>query len=43
MSEIGPEDFQEVERSTLDREQTRARLEGWLAGRLPEGSEPEIP
>ena len=42
MSDIGPEDFQEAERSTLDREQARASLERWLAERLPEGSAPEI-
>ena len=42
MSEIGPEDFQEVERSTLDREEARARLRRWMAARLPPGSEPEI-
>jgi len=42
VSEIGPEDFQQVERSTLDREEARTRLRHWLAERLPQGSEPEI-
>ena len=42
MSKTGPDDFEQVERSTLDREEARTRLRGWLAGRLPPGSEPEI-
>ena len=32
-----------VERSTLDREEARARLERWLAGRLGAGASVEIP
>ncbi|MBW2392862.1 MAG: phosphotransferase family protein [Deltaproteobacteria bacterium] len=40
MSEL---DFTKVERSTLDREETRQRLERWLAERLPKGAEPTIP
>ncbi len=35
-------EFQEVERSTLDREEARARLEGWLAAQLPAGAEPAV-
>ena len=36
-------DFDKVERSTLNREETRQRLERWLAERLPEGADPTIP
>lgn len=35
-------DFDVAERSTLDREEARQRLERWLAAQLPEGGEPAV-
>lgn len=36
-------EFDQAERSSVDREALRARLERWLAGRLPAGATAEIP
>jgi len=36
------DEFGEVERSSLDREEARLRLERWLAGQLPADAEPRI-
>jgi aminoglycoside phosphotransferase (APT) family kinase protein len=38
----GPPDIERIQTSTRDLDETRRRLESWLAGRLPPGAKPEV-